>query len=401
MSAREAWIEAARSADILAEAEKRGAKLKRLSGGREWIGACPVGCCAHDGFSVNTVKRVFLCRRGGAGGDVIELVEHLDGVRFLDAVAILAGPPPGAERADADFAAMELRERERRQRRDALARQREAESERYREGERGRAYRIWGRGVPIAGTPAEAYLVGRGLDPRPTPAVLRYVADQDYWPPQREGEALSERRPLFAGPAMLAAITGADGRFAGVHMTWIDAARPGSKREIADPATGELLAAKKVRGTLRRASIKLLDPPGAVRLVVGEGIETVLSVAAAEAATDPALTMLTAYWSAVSLGHLGGRAADRAVHPTLRTVDRRGRTRHRTVPGSLPADDDHVLMPPERFAEILILGDGDSERFETQMHLWRAAARWALPGRTIAIAWAPEGQDFNNLRRVA
>jgi phage/plasmid primase-like uncharacterized protein len=45
-------IERARQADILAVAQRHGAKLRRVGGG-EFVGPCPV-CGGTDRFSVNT-----------------------------------------------------------------------------------------------------------------------------------------------------------------------------------------------------------------------------------------------------------------------------------------------------------------------------------------------------------
>jgi hypothetical protein len=70
------------------------------------------------------------------------------------------------------------------------------------------------------------------------------------------------------------------------------------------------------------------------------------------------------------------------------------------VPGPVPAEEADgraALMPPEHVTEVILLGDGDSERFATEQHLLRAAARWARPGRVIRIAWAGDGLDFNTV----
>jgi hypothetical protein len=197
-----------------------------------------------------------------------------------------------------------------------------------------------------------------------------------------------------------------------VHITWLDADhaipvgppalpaswQPGGKATILDPTTGEILPAKKVRGTKRRAAIKLWNPPDATRLVTGEGIETVLSVMEAEMAAGKDTG--TAYWSAIDLGQLGGRAEKTVAHPTWIVTDRRGRRRLRQVPGPVPlAEPERDLMPDARFGEIVILGDGDSDRFVTEMAVRRAAARWRRPGRTITAAWPGTGQDFNDVLR--
>jgi hypothetical protein len=85
------WVQRARAVPIEREIERRGIKLKR--NGLECVGACPK-CGGGDRFAINTKKQIFNCRGCGKGGDVIELVEHLDGVDFNAACAHLTGQPP-------------------------------------------------------------------------------------------------------------------------------------------------------------------------------------------------------------------------------------------------------------------------------------------------------------------
>lgn len=380
------WIAAARATRIEDAAAARGAGLRRV--GAELVGPCPA-CGGTDRFGINLRRQVFHCRGSGRGGDVIEMVQYLDACDFIAACTALAGEAPSGDRGRTDEA-----ERQRRAEARAAA---EAESERiaidYREAERRKAYALWRAGTPLLHSAAEAYLDGRSLIV-PAGAPLRCLDACPYWHPV-------DGRPtaIHTGPALLAAITDEAGRFAGVHMTWIDPDHPGRKAAIVDPAiTGTMLPAKKIRGSKRRGAIRLADPPDARRLVIGEGIETTLSVFTAELpAARP-----TAYWAAIDLGHLGGKAAETVRHPTLTKADRRGRERPVRVPGPVPElQPDRDLMPPERFTEIVILGDGDSDRFTTEQALRRAAARWRLPGRTVRIAWAPEGRDFNDVLREA
>lgn len=381
----DAWVERARSTDILVEAQARGS-LRRAGG--EWIGPCPA-CGGRDRFAVNPRKAIFNCRGSGRGGDVIAMVTYLDACDFIAACSTLTGePPPSGEPGEVDHALLSRRRIER----EREAAERETIEIDYRERERRRAYEIWRAAMPIRGTLAETYLVLRRVLV-PDGAPLRFAAELEYW---HQGEG-NRRRVLYQGPAMVAAITDDAGRFAGAHLTWLDPVR-GGKATIASPETGEPLPAKKVRGSKRRGAIRLGTSSRATRLVIGEGIETVLSVYTAETACAGG----SEYWSAVDLGHLGGAAAGSVAHPTSVTVDRRGRRRLKRVPGPNPAlDAARDLMPDSRFSEIILLGDGDSDRFTTEMALARAAARWRQPDRTIRIAWAPPGEDFNDVLRRA
>jgi hypothetical protein len=98
----------------------------RCGVGLELVGACPV--CGDGGkgsrsnrFAVHLRKNAWLCRRCQRGGGVVDLVMHLDGVGFQEAVAVLAGgkrPSPAAQhtpiaRPALDFTADEERKRQR------------------------------------------------------------------------------------------------------------------------------------------------------------------------------------------------------------------------------------------------------------------------------------------------
>ena len=85
------WTARARAVPIETEIERRGVMLRRE--GLERVGACPK-CGGEDRFAINIKKQVFNCRGCGIGGDVIQLVEHLDGVDFNAACTALTGQPP-------------------------------------------------------------------------------------------------------------------------------------------------------------------------------------------------------------------------------------------------------------------------------------------------------------------
>lgn len=389
-----AWIEEARGVGVVDELTRRGFRVLH-----EHNGPCPnPGCGGTDRFAVNLRKNIWICRASGVGGDAIALCRHLDGTSFLAAVETLTGrPPPGRDAAET------LGERRERELRLAAAQEaahtREAEravaADRYREAERRRAHDLWRKTRPIGGTPVAAYLARRGLEAF---AALRigYLADAPLWDKPAPHGAIVHR-----GPAMVAPIIGPGGRFAGVHMTWIDLAQPGGKAVVVDADTGELLPAKKIRGSKRGGRIELGSDPMPERLYLGEGIETVLSVRQALARARPGALAGALFWSSVDLGNMAGRAAATVPHPTERIVDSRGRARPRPVPGPEPDRTDQAIPIPDGVRELVILGDGDSEPVRTRFALERAAARFARirPDLTIRIAMAPAGRDFNDLLR--
>ena len=81
----------ARSVRIEDECARRGIKL--IGRKNERVGPCPK-CGGHDRFSINVAKQVFCCRVCEKGGDVIDLVQHLDVVDFPTALTTLSGEPP-------------------------------------------------------------------------------------------------------------------------------------------------------------------------------------------------------------------------------------------------------------------------------------------------------------------
>jgi len=86
------WTARARAVPIVDEIRRRDINnLKHV--GDEYVGPCPK-CGGEDRFAVHTKKNIFNCRHCDVGGDVIKLVEHLDGVDFNTACATLAGPLP-------------------------------------------------------------------------------------------------------------------------------------------------------------------------------------------------------------------------------------------------------------------------------------------------------------------
>jgi len=99
-------IERASAVRIEDEIERRGIRLR---GAVDRCGPCPQ-CDGKDRFGLSTRKQVFNCRGCGARGDVIALVQFLDGCDFREAVECLTGerarapssPAPAATDATLD-----------------------------------------------------------------------------------------------------------------------------------------------------------------------------------------------------------------------------------------------------------------------------------------------------------
>ena len=376
-------IAAARDKSILDVARMCGAALKKH--GQEWNGPCP-GCGGVDRFWVNEAKNIFLCRASGAEGGTIDLMMHRHGVGFADAVGLLTGEtamPVAAKSATVS----------------------DDDSEVWREKARRRAWKVWRQGRPIeGGTLVKTYFERRGI---PFPdwhiAALRETDRLPYWHWSRSAKQFEI---IHTGPAMLAAITGPDGKFIGVHRTWLDLSQRKGKAVIADPETGELLGAKKVEGSQRGGKIVLHEGAEGGALVLGEGIESVLAWDAGaslessvfHARNFPSATL----WSGINLDNIAGKAAEQIPHPSLLAKDSLGRQRRVKIggPNPDPADDRCLQIPHDDFNELILLGDSDSDRFTTQSAMLRALRRFNNPSRDLAaIAWAPDGQDWDDALR--
>lgn len=386
---------------------RRKSPRSRLS-----VGPCPI-CSLNPQsrgagrFECDADK--WVCAVCQDGGDVIALTMKREGVKFVEAVERLGGvraeiiTPAIAERRGAqDFkrdasspgceppAAYDEPCRAAYvagwNRADRAARAAQA----YRERERLRLMNFWREAARFPGTPVETYLAGRGLI-APANALIRYHSRMTLFASGREVEPVE----VHTGPAMLAAIAGPDGRFAGLHSTWLDLNAPKGKACVRDPITGELLPAKKVRGSKSGGYIDLGGTPiaaGARRMIAGEGIETVLAVytALVRAGRDVSLTVLRA---GIDLGNLAGKARETIAHPTLKTPTGRAQR----VPNSVPDLSSPAMPVPAEIDELVLLGDGDSDPFLTRNALERARSRHARDGRAVRVRFASSGLDFNDM----
>jgi hypothetical protein len=129
-------------------------------------------------------------------------------------------------------------------------REAEAKAEAQRKAEQAR--RLWREALPIIGTPAEAYLRGRGIT-CPMPPTLRFHRECWHGPTARRY------------PALVAAVQGSG--LPSVHRTYL---RPdGLGKADIEPA-------KAMLGGTQGGAVRLADGPSP--LVVAEGIESGLSL---------------------------------------------------------------------------------------------------------------------------
>ena len=213
------------------------------------------------------------------------------------------------------------------------------------------AGRLWDACRPPGGTHAEAYLRARGIEPRGWTA-LRFHPALFY---------RSETRSC-ALPALVAAVTTNAGALAGVHRTWLDSARPGK---------AGVTAPKKALGPIFGHAVRFKGAPASALLVVGEGIETVLSV----------LTALPEFHGAAALSAPGlgsftpplgferlliARDNDRAGEHAARRLGHRCRVlgidTEVLVPTGADFNDDLVSLGPAELAKRIAQRLGSNAR---------------------------------------
>jgi len=357
--------------DVLIEA--RGITLGRINGNGVRDAACP--CSPVRGkkpFWVNTQTNTYGCLKGGCGGDIFTWLKEFEGLDFAAALERLGGK---SAVSDPEAVARARAEREEKMR------AAEAAGAKRREEDRAKAYDVFERGLAIAGTPVEDYLGGRCLAEVVTRCRrLRFLPNEPYY-----HEVDGRYEIIHRGPAMLAAIQGDADKFMGVHLTWFDLANPGKKAAITAP-DGTRCPAKKVKGLAKGGAIRLIGGQRGETLIIGEGIETTLSVWLAlqkHGKHGP-----YAAWSAVSLGNMsGGGLGPSTPHPTGRGW----------VPSDIPDPAAPGMMPPVWAPKVILLGDGDSDPLVTRARMQCARRRFEAAGHEVAVHFAPQGKDFNDM----
>ena len=241
----------------------------------------------------------------GQHGDLLDLIRHRTGAPTLraaldEARAFLALPVSPVTGASGDYDATEA------------------------------ARRLWRQCRAIGGTHAERYLRARGL------LQCRFAALR-FHPALRYREGSSVRR----FPALVAAVTGNDGAVLGVQRTWLDPRSP-AKAGIATP--------RKALGRIFGHAVRFGTVPadGLASLVVGEGIETVLSLITAVPEIRAA--------AALSAGSLG------------------------------------AFAPPPGVARLVIARDDDEDGALAAERLARRCARAGVAATVVV----PVGNDFND-----
>lgn len=383
--------------DLVRLAGDLGARLRRS--GAKWVGSCPIcgGGARATRFEIKGqgASSAWVCAVCEDGGDAIRLVRQVSGCDFASAIERLGGPRVLDQEEERRLQAQRA-ERERKEK---------AQAEAYREKERAACLRIWERGRAPSPERLGRYWSARRLL-LPGSALIRESDDVAFYHGEEiDGRGYKQPRLLYRGPAQLAAFLDNVGGFVGLHLTHLKPDWSG-KAEIVDPDTGEVLPAKKMRGTKKGSHLVLRQPPFAaieaarrdgqpVRLFMGEGIETTGQVGTSLKHAGR-LHPTDMFWASGDLGNLGGHALGTVAHPALKTP----KGRPQRVPSDQPDRDAPAIRIPDAVTHLCLLGDGDSDPFLTRMTLERARNRYARPGLSIATPIAPAGEDFNSMTRV-
>jgi len=358
--------------DLVAVASRvAGLKFRERRRGDFWA-CCPFHAEKTPSFHIEQRKGTYHCFGCSAGGSAFQFLMSIDNISFKEAaieLAALAGIEIEGETS-----------KPRRKPQPMVVDQKAvvASEAASAEAARRKAFDKWWRPrKPFAGSLAETYLVNvRGIagDVARSFKNLGYLDDAPFYAQLSRGRFDVVNR----GPAMVAGLQYADGRFAGVHVTFLKADGSG-KLELHDPMNaGKKLPAKKVQGRPWGSAIRLTDT--APRMVAGEGIETTAAVIDA-----------TGYagWVAYSLGNLVGAANGKgARHPE------NGRTR---LPSTTPDMGRHGFLPPKQCEHLTLLGDGDTKDvWMLRALLKRGCLRFQMLGVKTDYSMSDSGRDFND-----
>jgi hypothetical protein len=193
--------------------------------------------------------------------------------------------------------------------------------------------KLWESAKPTENTTVERYLHFRGLTGT-IPSTLRYLPNHFH--------ALTQTR----WPCMVGSIICWPDRLIGLHRTYLK--HDGSGKAPVQPN-------KMMLGKLRGGSIPLRHIHET--LIIGEGIETALSVAVA---APPDISV----WAALSATNMP-----------------------------------HLILPPPPLAQTIIIAADPDEAGMKAAYL--SARKWADEGRLVKIAVPPSTKDFNDILQEA
>jgi hypothetical protein len=181
---------------------------------------------------------------------------HLGGLSLTQACEAITGEPPPKGEAKPLTESQKAELDRQRKNREAEQRQREAEEESYRAERQETATEIFAKAVPISGTPAERYLLNRGLPVPPMgwPDCLRFAPSLYH----------ELERKRF--PSLVARVDDCTGELTAVWRIYIT--EDGCKQPIENPKLG--------LGTAQGGAVRLGGVAG--KICVSEGVESAIAV---------------------------------------------------------------------------------------------------------------------------
>lgn len=382
-----------RARHALADVAGRKVALRARAGAQRFAGPCPIcgGSPGNQRFEIDGAR--WVCAVCSDGGDVIRLVERMQGCDFKGALAFLgedhrlSRPQSPEERAASD-----ARIAQERQARTEAEQRRMAEEAETQARKMERLKRLAREAEPVRMNSTGAqYLAGRAIDAKAALLAGLRLALHPSLTYQGPASA-EERKAIGAMPTLVASLRDAEGSITGFHFTALRCEAGRWKKAQITLPDGREMPKSVMAGTKSGSAIRLIGPPQPHTLILAEGIETALSIFTALARAG-LWTEGHACHAAGDLGNMAGRAIDRTEHPLLR--DDRGRPK--LVPGIQPDFGSACAPVPDSVTRLILAGDGDSERLLTGNALSRAASRHRREGRVIQLLMAPAGKDWNDV----
>lgn len=368
----QALLDEIKSRVPVSQVAARHVVLKRA--GREYVGLSPFKTERTASFTVNDEKGFYHCFATGENGDAFDLLMKLEGLRFVEAKAVLANMA-GISLPGSGGISTATGEKYQKQaaRRNAEATEREEQARRTYHM---RALEIWERAQRGEGSMVERYLLARDVDLSAlfkmygyrVPRTLRFVP-QLYHSRDRHGE-------IIAPPGMVAAIQDAERHVMAIHRTW-----------LSDDGLGKAFgkASKKTFSSYWGGGIRL--SPVADHCLIGEGLETTLKVMAELARVGVRVFGLCG----VSLGNIAGRGR--------KSRCRRGEAEPKYI--TEPDMNSLSLVLPKGIKRVTLCSDADGKdpTFGRAM-MERASHKFRRSGyRDVRIADPWIGCDFNDMVR--
>ena len=381
----QAYIDLAKSEDILRIAQDLGCRLKKVATA-EFAGPCLINGGTNR-FSLNTRKQVFNCRGVEDGGDIIKMVCHLLGCSVAEACERITGRPrPNSSRDETmEERAARMRENASRMEAARIRQEKEREVERIKaQRDESQISEIIDRAVPIEGTHAEAYLRhGRGLTPNKRLLVEPAVC--------RRARLLGGAGQRFGrGPAS-GDRPGADRRHPQLrwrhHRHRADLSRPEGAAEVASERQRAQLA-EEDQGT--EAGRHDPSRPGDRNAGDWRGLGNPLAWHQLGGGLHIDNLSLAA---AVNRGNLSGQSLGKTSHPKA-VEPEGGRVR---MPSGLPDLDAPGVIVPDGVKTIIIIANANSDAYATAAYYVTAGNRFQHHGLKVGIAWPPPGYNWNDV----